>query len=391
MPLENHSDVAAPAGPPGNGKGPSASEDVRRKKLPEANEFSPGQVELRRCLELVASHDGDRAGLIDSIRAEYFGDSAQAREDPDERLQQQRTRAYNVLVGMKGYGLFDLETNAPTELATSLAAIEDDVELNRAFASHILRNRYGIDVLEAVRALQARNERPTKASIATELESRGFALPRATTHHTKVIQWLREAGVITKSYEIDPDAFSGLAGIDSETLTEWAGLTLEQRALLLTLRRMGDVHGTEFLPGKDVVTQAKIEHGPIFREDQLRARVFRPLEEQGWISLELSSRGRGGKSGRIAPTPKLLNVDFRALPQGDEWGIPADLRGKLNTPLDAIYGDLKNDDTHTKGIALELLALRLATDLGLRPVKFRLRARETTGGGEVDLIAEPCV
>ena len=140
--------------------------------------------------------------------------------------------------------------------------------------------------------------------------SRGFALPRATTHHTKLLQWLREARVISKSYEIDPDVFARLAGIDSDTLDEWAGLSAEQRAVILTLRRLADVHGFELLPGKDVVSQAKIEHGPIFREDQLRARVFRPLEELGWITLAVASGGRGGKSGSLGATPKLLSLDL---------------------------------------------------------------------------------
>jgi hypothetical protein len=386
MPLENPHEAVAPA----NGGVASAHASHGRKTLPEANEFSPGQVELRPCLELAQTHRGSREALIEAIRAEFFADAAQARIDPEERLKQQRTRAYNVLVGMKGYGLIDLDTIALTDVGTRLCNIDGDgnAAMNDAFAAHILRRCHGIEVLDAVRSLQARNEPPTKASLAAELESRGFALPRATTHHTKVLQWLREAGVINKAYQVDPDVFAKLAGVDSGTLAEWTSLSDEQRALILTLRRLADVHGTELLPAKDVVSQAKIEHGSIFREDQLRARVFRPLEEMGWIALAVTSGGRGGKSGKLRATAKLLSLDLETLPENEEWGIPPDLRSRLNTPLAVIYQDLMADDTHTKGIALELLAVRLATDLGLRPVKFRLRAKEATGGGEVDLIAE---
>jgi hypothetical protein len=361
---------------------------VDLKRLPEANEFSPGQVELRRVLELARRHSGSRDRLVEAIRAEYFEDSAMARKNLDERLKQQRTRANNVLIGMKGYGLFDLESNTLTDFGMRLLDITDDVDRRETFASHILRNRHGIEVLEAVRAIQARNERPGKAPLASELETRGFKLPRATTHHTKVLQWLREAGVVAKSYEIDEETFGRLAGVDSATLAEWSSLTHEQAALLLTLRQLAEVHESEFLPARDVITQAKLEHGAIFREDQLRARVFRPLEDQGWIESDVGTRGRGGKSGRVRATEKLLSVDVASFPGEGKWGIPADLRAKLNTPVETIYENLKSDETYVKGLALELLALRLATDLALRPIVFRLRAKDTTGGGEVDLVAE---
>jgi len=49
--------------------------------------------------------------------------------------------------------------------------------------------------------------------------------------------------------------------------------------------------------------------------------------------------------------------------------------------------DLRSVDTHVKGIALELLALRIAFLLDLKPRPLRLRSRQT-GGIEVDLVAE---
>lgn len=357
------------------------------KKLPEANEFSPGQVKLRRVLGLAREHGGDRDALVEAIRQSFFASAAASRTDAEERLNQQRTRANNVLIGMKGYGLFDLKDSRLTSVGGSLADMQDDEELAAAFAEHILKTPWNIEVIEAVRSLQARGRRPTKATLQTELESRGFKLPRATTHHTKLLQWLREADIIDADYEIDEELVAELMGISLATLGEWGTLTREQRAFLQTLRRLADAHGASPLPAKDVISQAKFEHGPIFREDQLAGRVFKPLVDQGWIEQEVGSGGRGGKSGKVAPTERLLEVSLDLLPEEDEWGVPPELRLKLETPIASIIADLSADTTHAKGMALELLALRLAADSGLTPLRFRLRAAET-GGAEVDLVAE---
>jgi hypothetical protein len=47
------------------------------------------------------------------------------------------------------------------------------------------------------------------------------------------------------------------------------------------------------------------------------------------------------------------------------------VREKLYTPLDEISRDLDSPDTHVKGLALEVLAVRLAYELGLTPLRFR--------------------
>jgi hemerythrin superfamily protein len=365
----------------------SARPDEQEKQLPKAvGQFSPEQVNLRRLLELAKAHDGDRFRLIEAIRAEFFATKAERRLDPDERLEQQQTLAYNATLGMRSYGLVDRKSRL-TDLGRELLAITDDSELARAFARHILRDLNGFEVLEAIRAIQERLETPTKEKIVAELRTRGFKLPRATTYHLTLIAWLRQAGVVGTRYEINDDAVEAIAGTSLSRRDEWASLTRQQKALLRTLRRLADFSGTEPLQAKIVLDHAETEHGRIFPDAQLRRDVYRPLEEGGWVTLKLASEGRGGKSGTIAPTSKLLTLDLETLPVEEDWGIPTDLRPKLNTPLATIEVDLNSKDTHTKGVALELLALRLARDATLVPLRFRLRA-DKTGGGEVDLIAE---
>src|SRR5207244_1116730 len=107
-----------------------------------------------------------------------------------------------------------------------------------------------------------------------------------------LLQWLREAGVIDEKQAIDEARVATLSGVGLKTLEEWAGFTQEQRAFLRTLRRLAAVHGTDALPARDVVSEAKFEHGPIFREDQLAARVFQPLEKADWITRTVAGGGR---------------------------------------------------------------------------------------------------
>jgi hypothetical protein len=277
-----------------------------QKHLPEANEFSPGVIELRAVLRLADKHPSDRAGLIEAIRQKYFLGTAAHHPDPIKRLKQQTTRAYNVLVGMKGYGLFDLSTATLTPEGHALLAIKTDKERHTAFAKHILTSCHGIEVLEAVRAIQARAENPSKATLQAELEARGFKLPVATTHHTKVLQWLRKGPVLDARYEIDEDAVTKLTGVGLVTLEEWSVLTQQQRAFLRTLRRLGELHGAELLPAKDVLSEAVYEHGAIFKTDQLAAKVYKPLEAADWIVREVPDAGwevRPRCGHREAPQP----------------------------------------------------------------------------------------
>ncbi|HKN45627.1 MAG TPA: hypothetical protein VJW23_17075, partial [Propionibacteriaceae bacterium] len=67
-------------------------------QLPWAGEFTPGQLgdhALEETLNLVQAASGDRDKIVEAIRLRWFTKAAQARSDPAERLQQQRTRAGN--------------------------------------------------------------------------------------------------------------------------------------------------------------------------------------------------------------------------------------------------------------------------------------------------------
>jgi hypothetical protein len=375
-----------------NPKPPEAGGDRRLTRLPEANEFSPGQIDLPDFLGVVKEAEGDRDRVVEAVRARFFADAATSRADPDERRQQQRTRAYNAVLGATKYGLVTDDLAGLTALGVEALEADSDGELYRLLARHIIRDLGGFEVLVAVKEMQAGGIEVNKSSLQDYLERfAGLELPRATTHHMKLLQWLRKANVLgNRGYLISDSVVKEIADLSIDDAETWVALTPEQTAFLRVLRRMTLVEGQDQIPAKTIIDGVVAEYGPIFeRPDQLAASVLKPLAspENGWITHMVSSSGRGGKSGFVSATPKLLEVEVDLLPEGDGLGIPADLKSKLRTPIEQVYEDLKSPDTYVKGIALELLALRMALDLALVPIRLRERG-STTGGAEVDLIAE---
>lgn len=358
--------------------------------FPAAVEFSPGIIQLGEVLSIAAEHEGNWNAMVEDVKDRYFAQSAQRRADPEERVAQQLQRARNVLWGMgpSGYQLLSLDDETLTEAGKELLTIEGERARHEALAAHILKRLNGMTLLQATRDLRARGEAVTKNTLHRELERHGIDMPRATVNHLRAIAWLRKGGVIAeRGYDIDEERVERLTGMSLADIEGWAALTSAQTAFLRTLRRMAEVHGGGGLPAKAVIDQAVYEHGRLFPSDRIRAEVTRPLEEAGWISVATVSSGRGGKSGLVRPTEKLLRIDVEAVTDFSGVGIPPDLRPRLNIPMDQIHRELTSEDRNVRGVALELLALRLAIDLALMPLRFRERSRRT-GGAEVDLLAD---
>jgi hypothetical protein len=361
-------------------------------RLPTANEFSPRQVKLRVLLALIETGRKDRDAIAESVRQRFYKHSVKKQKNPEKRRAIQRTRAYNALLGAEQYGLAEGEQTQLTALGKKLLKTPSDEEMYRLLARQIIRNRHGLKVLVAVREMQEGGLKVNKQSLQVHLEQHwGFDLPRGTLHHLKLLQWLRETDVLPKrGYEVSASAVEKISGLSLEDAELWAELTAEQKAFLRALRKIALLEGERDVPAKVVVDAAIAEFGPIFkRTDRLAATVFKPLADPvvGWIRHTAPKGGRGGKSGTVAATKKLLAAEVDLLPEGEGFGIPPDLKAKLLTPLQQVYVDLKSTETHVKGVALELLALRMAIDLSLVPTRLRLRSVKT-GGAEVDLVAE---
>ena len=366
---------------------PVDADDGPARKLPNMNEFSPGVLDdnnVRHLLALLAPSEGNKPEMVARIVDAY----AKIKATPSEG--QRKARANNVLIGMSQCGLLEKEGEdvAPrfTELAKELVALSNDDAANARFARHLLENCHGLELVDVVGVIRARGEAVTLQAIREELRARGFVVTENEGNSAKIRQWLESTGAVDKNWNIKESVLHGLIGAESTVLAKWNGLSRAQRAFLEQTRYQAEHHAGEWMPVRHVKKVSEAAYGrTIFPEGRLRAEVIEPLAADGWIETRGTGEGRGGDSGDVRPLAQLTDLKV-TLPVDGVSGIPADLRDKLSLPLEQIFTDLESPNTGVKGLALELLALRLTRDIGLFPVCFRERSAKTHGA-EVDLVA----
>ena len=114
--------------------------------------------------------------------------------------------------------------------------------------------------------------------------------------------------------------------------------------------------------------------------------IIEPLVKLKLIATQKATTGRGAKPNPVCLTQKSTDELV-----GQLIATIADLTGlshtELNRSFEDVINDLTNPDKHIKGKALELLAIWMIRLTGLRFTKWRLLSEQTTGGGEVDVLA----
>jgi hypothetical protein len=353
------------------------------RRLPSFNDFSPGIIgDVRRPLEILDRLAPDWAAVIAEWDSAFFASAGNKRAST------------NIPATLTSLGLMSRTPLALTDAGKTILAAPDAMEGARRLARHVVDTRNGMAIIDAVRSLNTRGETLSKASLKRELEVIGISgLSNATTDHTTLLNWLIKAGLLTRAGRANPvpdDAvMKAVLGISASERSGFAELPLAQQIFLQVLRRIAEGSGGAELPAKQVIDECLRDHRARFDEDQIRAKVIKPLVDAGWIEVPNSaaSAGRGGKSGPIKPTAKLMGIPIEAvLPDFDQI-VPADLRAKIDLSRAEVRRLLESDHTYERGLGLELLALKMILDIGLEPRAFRLRGRDTAHA-EVDLTAE---
>lgn len=350
-------------------------------RLPSFNDFSPGILgnDIRRALRIVADAHGDRATAVAKFADEFFGGATNKRSSA------------NVPATLVNTGLVDSGSFLLTDFGQEVLKATSAHLAARAFVKHILLERNGILLIEAIRTLYHRREIGSrKALLKRELENLGVeGLSNATTDHTTLENWMVEAGVVIREGQHrrpDDAALRDLIGADSDELSGLLAMEPAHRLFLTILRRRAETAGHSVdIPLKQVYDECLRTARAWFDEDQLRKSVVDPLQVGGWIEAPAA---RSGKGGTARASERLLRVPLDKILPHMFGAIPGDLRGQLTMPLTEVLRLLDDEKSkNNRGLGLELLALRMLLALALEPRGFRQRARDT-GYAEVDVLAE---
>ncbi|MBN1660416.1 MAG: restriction endonuclease [Anaerolineae bacterium] len=349
---------------------------MRKSDLPFGSEFSPTTISFSEALEIVKEHKGSKEAIEGAFRDTYFAEHATTERN-------KRKLAMNLRLSMQNYLLMG-EDFRLTEFGNHLYEIRDnEAQLYRELARHILLNLMGLTLVQCVQDMQFAGEKVTLVSIRRNLEERGVHFPRGGKHASMIRLWLSKAGVIKGAgWRVDQKKLESIIGVGLDEIEALMQLTPEQQAFLKTLANIGD--GRTYA-SNDIERLATATYGVRFNEKMMARTVVYPLRDAGYIKVERGTDGRGAKAHLITPTEKLVREVTVPLIEQFERQMHADLRPLLRKPVDEILAELKDEDTHVKGLALEALAFKLMRLIDLRYVGTRLRG-SATGGAEVDVV-----
>jgi hypothetical protein len=352
------------------------------RRLPSFNDFSPGIIgDVRRPMSILSDRAPDMNAVIVGWDQAFFAGAGNKRAST------------NIPATLTSLGLMTRSPLDLTEAGKWILSAPDPTEGAQRLVRHIVDHQNGMAIIDAVRSLNARGEAVSKDSLKRELENLGIeGLANATTDHTTLLNWMVEAGLFIREGRSNPLAdeavMKAVLGISDGERASFSELTLSQQIFLQVLRRVSEGTGGAEMPAKLVIDECLRDHRARFDEDQIRAKVIKPLADDGWLEVAATANtGRGGKSGNIRPSDKLMGIPIEAVLPDFDQVVPADLRAKIDLPASEINRLLKSEHTYDRGLGLELLALRMILDIGLEPRAFRLRSRETAYA-EVDLTAE---
>lgn len=352
-----------------------------KSSFPNSSQFSPTQTPLPELLKIVKANQPNRHKMKEAIAARFFSDSP----DPDI--------AENTIYALSEFQLLDKPkentayaslTNLGEDLTEKTQRGELDL-MYQQFASHILLNLKGIELVQCVDDLASRGTKLTKATISKELTSRGFHIPKNGTHLNGMRQWLEQAKLVEPGkWQADPIILKALLGeISNEEIDQFAQLTREQRAFALAFARMDQ---EEALSNR-VAAYATSLFGVEYPEGGLPQSTLFALQDAGLITCHKTTRGQGAKPYIVKRTKKLTNKLLEAIFVSIENSVGLQYRKLIRMPYSDILVRLESANKHIKGQALEALAFFLGRLIGLEFVKWRLRTNQT-GGAELDVIME---
>ena len=355
------------------------------RRFTYGDQFDPDKYALTDVLELCTGFEPDRYELQDALREKYYAGHG---ADPEGRNDNSTKMAMNCLLSLKAYRLItmsDTENYAVTDLAKELLSVRNDPqEVHRRFARHILTNLEGLLLARLIENIRARGELVTLEYLGEEMNELGLRIPPNSTYISTMRKWLALAGVFRPSgYEVNWDVIYELLNIDADVIDHLYQLTPEQKHYLLSLVTLGI---TEFTPSNKIANHTRSVYSIRLTTKNLVKDVLEPLENLGLIETQKTTTGRGAKPHEVRLSERGQNEVLQPL-INTLCKITELTSADLNRSFEDVVKDLDHSEIHVRGIALELLAVWIIRLLGLRFSKWRLRHSQSTGGGEVDVMA----
>lgn len=349
-------------------------------------QFAPAKVDLTYLLKLCIESNNDRERLQQAVRAAYFEGHGR---NPEKRDENSRKMAMNCVLSLESYGVISVEDDRNRFIITTLgdelcklAEIPD--ALYKRFAIHILSRLEGLMLCRTVDSIRGRGEQVTLEVLGHEFHELGIRIPSNSTYISTMKSWLVKAGVMSSSgYRIHWDVIYDLLGVERELIDNLFALPAEQKYFLMSLICLGAI---EFTPSNNVAKHTR----EIFRirltTKNLVKHILEPIQARGLIDIRKRTTGRGAKPHDVRLSEKgraeILQPIIENIAEVSELTTV-----DLNRPFEDVVVALDSEDKYEKGKALELLAVWLMRLLSIRFVEWRLRSYESTGGGEVDLMA----
>ncbi len=356
------------------------------RRFTYGDQFTPNKIDLVHLLELGVVKQHDRYDLQQSIRSAYFEGHGR---NPDQSDENSTKMAMNCLLSLKAYGLINLADDGKqyttTTLTQELLSLKEDIEaFYRHFAVYILTEREGLLLCRLIENIRARGERVTLEYLGEEFNELGIKIPPNSTYISTMKSWLVQVGAMRpNAYHVNWEVVYDLLSVDRDVIDELYTLPLEQKFFLLSLVSLGVV---EYTPSNKVAKHTRSVYKIRLTTKNLVKDILKPLENIGLIETEKRTSGRGSKPHNVRLSEK-GRIEILA-PIIENLAHISELTTiEINQSFEDVVKDLASDDRHIKGKALEIFAVWIIRLLGLRFTGWRMMSYQSTGGGEVDVMA----
>jgi hypothetical protein len=340
--------------------------------VPFIRDLNPQRDDLAALLRRVGEADGDREALAQAV----FDDWTERGARQNFSLHSIEANTLSSL-SSENLGIVGAD-NRLTQFGRELLDASDDEQLLKdMLGSHLLRERGGWQFAKALAVLQQRGQRVTRQAVATYLQEKyGIAEEWADLNNISSLHsFLGWAGVVS-NYRLSEDVFERLMDVTVEELQLLEAFTLETRACLETLVRLGG----EATPALIRQGAGSSLHRPI-DANQLPTRM-QPLIEADLVELSAGRRGDRTRPYRLTDDAKGEALAAVAADLSILGVVPDEVfEHDFAWVVDRLWDDTLS--RNEKGRTLEILAGMIYTRLGLRHIQLRKRTEF-----EVDVTAD---